>query len=121
MVSWEDWVCDQRDTEGHYRGPRDPPKLILAAAAVVDKDGSPPVELQLAWQHQQWGHLPNGGGVLDQPVGLLNRMQATLNAYTAFKAFTEAPNIAKWKADNRSLAEIAGQVILLRVKRTTNG
>jgi len=41
----------------------------------------PPADLQLAWQCHQWGALPNGGGLYDQPYQTMQNMSAQLNVY----------------------------------------
>ena len=49
------------------------------------RDGSAaPTALRLAWQSERWGALPEAGGLLDQPAGLLNKMAAVSNVYNAF-------------------------------------
>ena len=45
------------------------------------------MELRMAWQCERWHALPEQGGLLDQPAGMLQRMAAMLNVYNAFKTF----------------------------------
>ena len=55
------------------------------------RDGAEaPMELRMAWQTDRWHTLPEGGGLLDQPAGLVMRMSAMSNVYNAFKTFTAA-------------------------------
>ena len=52
------------------------------------RDGAEaPMELRMAWQCERWHALPEQGGLLDQPAGMLQRMAAMLNVYNAFKTF----------------------------------
>ncbi len=53
------------------------------------KKGAPPPELELAWSARSWKALPEPGGLLDQPAGLLKRMQISINIWDAFQ---------QWKA-----------------------
>lgn len=50
--------------------------------------GPVPLEVELAIQCHNWGALPRAGGILDQPVGLMARMQAAYGVYQAFKSYT---------------------------------
>jgi hypothetical protein len=55
------------------------------------RDGAEaPVELRLAWQVDRWHALPEAGGLLDQPAGLLQRMASMSNVYNAFKIFAQS-------------------------------
>ena len=47
--------------------------------------GRPPRELKLAWQCKQFHCLPFSGGLLDQPAGLVDRMQIAYNVWSAVK------------------------------------
>ncbi len=63
--------------------------------AVVDhinepENKPPPPELTLALQCDQWGTLPEPGGVRDQRIGELSRMTTALNVYRAVKGFRDA-------------------------------
>ena len=65
--------------------------MILAVADCADGKGPPPGELQLAWQARGWGALPEAGGLLDQPAGLLDRMSTCLHVYDAVTAYKKSP------------------------------
>ena len=52
--------------------------------------------LSLAWQSKSWNVLPNPGGLLDQPAGMVRRMTVLNNVYEAVKAFRAARNVAEW-------------------------
>lgn len=47
------------------------------------KKGQPPYELKLAWQCRQFNCLPMSGGLLNQPAGLIDRMQIAYNIWEA--------------------------------------
>jgi len=47
----------------------------------------PPSELRLAWQAIGYRALPDPGGLLDQPAGLLNRMTQVYNTWYAHKEY----------------------------------
>lgn len=58
--------------------------MIEAVVLCATKNGTPPPELELAWSARSWRALPFPGGLLDQPAGLLKRMQIALNVFDAF-------------------------------------
>ena len=63
--------------------------------AVVDhvqnpKKHPPPPELTLALQCDQWGSLPEPGGVRDQRIGELSKMTTALNVFRAMKGYRDA-------------------------------
>jgi len=47
---------------------------------------TPPL-LELALHCKTWNSLPRAGGILDQPYGLMQRLTAVYNVYSAFKLF----------------------------------
>jgi hypothetical protein len=49
------------------------------------KSAPPPRELELAWQCKQFSCLPYSGGLLDQPAGLIHRMNVAYNVWDAVK------------------------------------
>ena len=63
--------------------------MILAAAAYAEdsKKNAPPPELSLAFKAEQWGTLPEPGGLRDQRIGELDRMTVVLNTYKAVKGY----------------------------------
>jgi len=62
--------------------------MILAAAECgQDPHAEPPPELRLAWQAVGYRALPEAGGLLDQPAGLLSRMTQAYNAWFAFDRY----------------------------------
>jgi len=65
--------------------------MILAVADCAEGKGPPPGELILGWQARRWGALPEAGGLLDQPSGLLERMSTCLNVHDAMSAYKQSP------------------------------
>ena len=59
---------------------------MLAAADAAEGYGSMPAELELGLQCEQWKALPETGGLLDQPLGLMARMSAAVNIYQAIRS-----------------------------------
>ena len=63
------------------------------------------MELQLAWDCERYHQLPQAGGVLDQPAGLLARMRAVANVYHAFRNYLREGkrpgSEAEWKKSHR--------------------
>lgn len=54
----------------------------------------------MAWQSKEWGALPETGGLLDQPAGLLKKMSMASRTYDIFKARDKAPDVVGWIEDN---------------------
>lgn len=73
--------------------------MILAAATFGEGKGPPPDELKLYLDCRRWRGLPRAGGILDQPAGLLERMEACRAAMQAAKAYQERTpgSDAGWK------------------------
>lgn len=61
--------------------------MILAAADCANSNATPPPELKLAWQAMSYHALPEAGGLLDQPAGLLSRMTRLYNVWYAHDAY----------------------------------
>jgi len=66
---------------------------VLAAAAAAEGVGGMPAELELGLQCERWNALPEPGGLLDQPLGLLQRMGAAVNVYKAFVSERQRGNV----------------------------
>lgn len=89
--------------------------MILAAAECAeDEDASPPEILLMAWQAKNWTTLPEPGGLLDQPAGLIHKMTVMRNIHDAFKAFRSAKNVAEWCEQNADAWKIIENVMQLR-------
>lgn len=93
--------------------------MILAAAAYAEdaKKNAPPPELSLAFQAEQWGVLPEPGGLRDQRAGELDRMTAALNTYRTmkeYKGLRKHEDRQKWRERNPQAWELYLDVLDLR-------
>ena len=92
----------------------------MAAAYAADKKGPvpegpiPPPALEMAWQCERWGALPNHGGLRDQPVRLMRDMTATANVYSAISTWRRSKNWAEFQKDNPKVWEIVSYVLKRR-------
>jgi hypothetical protein len=66
------------------------PKLLIASAEAAINGGERPEELNKAIESRFWGSLPSGGGLDDQPAGLLAKMRVSLNVFDSFTQFNSA-------------------------------
>ena len=75
--------------------------MIRAAAQAARGKGAPPEELEWAWQTRRFG-LPFGGGWLDQPAGLLERMEQAARAYDTLREYlaVKAIDLGRWIRDH---------------------
>lgn len=93
----------------HERVGRNTKKLIEEVVAVVDDGGPPPQELRLAWLVDQWGSLPEAGGLYDQDAQTLKRMTVLNNIYKVVTRLRSAKgaeihNLSE--ADRRIIGEL---------------
>lgn len=98
--------------------------MILAAAACgedprpkpPEPPPTPPSELRLAWQSVSYHALPEAGGILDQPAGLLSKMTHLYNVWFAHKAYRQHDlrKHKEWVEANPELYAIILQVNKLR-------
>ncbi len=70
----------------------------------------------MAWQSERWATLPEGGGLLDQPAGLIALMTASVNVYNAFKTLARGGNIVQLAASQPLVLAIVKQVERLENK-----
>jgi hypothetical protein len=84
-----------------YGGVGRPKKIMLAAANAADR-GSMPAELRLALLCERWDSLPEDGGIMNQPVGLLTRMGTLLNVYHVMRGEQNRGDmdLASWSRAN---------------------
>lgn len=81
--------------------------------------------LQQAWQVKRWGVLPEAGGLLDQPAGLLAKMGRLLDVYTANRAYYDAlmtlepRQVVEWEKRNPDAASIVLESVRLRKRLET--
>ena len=71
------------------------------------------MELEYAWSARAYGGLPEAGGQLDQPAGLLRRMRVAENAYNAWDAWKREgfKDSKKFKENNPGAWNIVKRVI----------
>lgn len=70
--------------------------MILEAAEYGENPtGSPPPEVEMVLQIRRWGALPEAGGLLDQPAGLMRRLAVAENVYTAYRELSRDPAYAE--------------------------
>ena len=94
-----DWSKNKRDNDGN-EVPRP----------------TPPPELKLAWQCKEWNTLPYGGGVLDQPYGLLSKLQELYGVWQAMKLYRESSGEAEFMTKFESEYEVVKEIRKLRKK-----
>jgi hypothetical protein len=86
----------------------------LAAADCGLKEGESPPELKLAQLCERWRALPEAGGLLDQPAGLIEKMSIAVNVFNAHRAMRESGDWATWMTENPQGAEMINWVKELR-------
>ena len=87
--------------------------MILGAARAAE-GAPPPPELRLAWDCDRWHTLPQAGGVLDQPAGLLERMRQADAVYTAWRLWLASDQSAAWRNDHKETWTIVRQIEALK-------
>lgn len=93
----------------------------MAVVDYVEGKGPLPPELSLYWQVQTYHSLPEPGGLLDQPAGLLDRMTAAANVYSIMKSRTQSKDWVKWAENNQDSMKVFEYIDWLRSNRTQNG
>ena len=83
----------------------------------------PPPLLRKAWEAERWG-LPEAGGTLDQPAGLLAKFGVILNDYNACRAYRQAlyryndpKDLAHWEAKNEPAMKLVTELMRMRDDR----
>lgn len=61
-----------------------------------------------------WNCLPYSGGIVDQPVGLLEHMTIAMNIYAVFKTAQKKDTWAKWATENPDAVELYEWVLRIR-------
>ncbi len=90
--------------------------------AVVDYaegKGPPPPELIEGFRSREWG-LPDPGGRLDQPAGLVAKMDYALNVYETWSAFLRAEaagDSIKWKNADPQRARFINDILRGKLAR----
>jgi len=92
---------------------------VLAAADAAEGVGGMPAELELALQCERWGALPEPGGLLDQPMGLLARMSAVLNVYNALKSEQQrgSSTLTDWSRSNPGALQTVARIEKMRAEQ----
>ena len=91
--------------------------MILAAADYAEnRIKKPPPILSLALDCRHWRQLPNSGGLLDQPAGLVGTMNALLNVYDAFKSYNASTKKREWTLKYPEMWKIIADVIDMRTR-----
>ena len=91
---------------------------MIAASDAAKGAGPPPHELQMAWRIERWGD-PWGGGWMDWPAGMIDKITAAQNVYNAQKAYQSAAsagNTADWTKNNATAWKIVSDIMALRRK-----
>jgi hypothetical protein len=86
----------------------------MAAADYAEGEGEPPPELKTAMMCERWNTLPEAGGLLDQPAGLMERMTVLSNVNKTFRAMHASDDWTTWRKDNPDGAELIDEVNRLR-------
>ena len=94
--------------------------MIACADCGEGKDVAVPRLLELGLECEDYQALPYGGGVMDQPAGLLNKMRRATSVYRAFKVYEEQGRrpgeSAKWKKEHAAIWNIISWVNGLKDK-----
>lgn len=98
-------------------------KFIIAAADAGRYGDPPPRLLTVAFQIKRWNALPEAGGLLDQPAGLLPRAGYLYDVYTAHRAYRDAllsykggDGLGDWEARNADIMQLLKRVRELKKK-----
>lgn len=91
--------------------------MILAAADYGEEpSGEPPPELGLALSCHRWNSLPEAGGLLDQPAGLMRRLAIVENIYNTFKALKASNNYAEFGDKNPGAVKLIEEITRMRAE-----
>jgi hypothetical protein len=80
-----------------------------------------PPELELGLMCERWGTLPEAGGVLDQPYGLLQKMSYALNIYRAIQSEHHRGDISLVEWSKRNPDAYRTVVRMDKKMRSNNG
>lgn len=86
----------------------------MEAAACADSGGDPPPLLKLAWQCKRWNALPEAGGLMDQPAGLMEKLSVLDNVYSTMQAWARAKNQGEWSTRNPEGWGLVVKILKLR-------
>jgi hypothetical protein len=91
--------------------------MMLAAAGYAEGEGAPPPALVYALDCAEFHCLPHGGGLLDQPAGLVRRMKICRNIYNSFRGMLDAEDKAEWQTRNPGAWSLVQDVWKLKDER----
>lgn len=69
-----------------------------------------------AWRVKRWEMLPEAGGLLDQPAGLMQKLATLLDVYNAHRAWRKAletldgERLAEWQQQNPDVMELMSRI-----------
>ena len=88
----------------------------MLACASAAEGGAMPAVLELALMCDQWKALPEAGGILEQPVGLLQKMSFCLNAYNAVLSEKNrgSMSLTDWSNNNPAAWRLYSRIEKLR-------
>ena len=72
----------------------------------------PPPELELGWNMEIFGGLPEVGGMLDQSLALMKKIRIALNTYNVWKEYLTIPagSQVEWITKNKDRYEIVKSI-----------
>jgi len=77
-----------------------------------------PYLLGLGLDCEQYRALPLGGGILDQPAGMMKKIRQVLNVYHAYKLYLrdgkKPGEQAKWKHAHEDIWDVISEIERLR-------
>jgi hypothetical protein len=73
------------------------------------------MELELAFDCQNFGALPYAGGLLDQPVGLMRRLRVAKNVFETVMGWKETSgDVEAWNKSNPNGIKLISWIAKLR-------
>lgn len=83
------------------------------ADEVIDKC---PLYLKMAFMCKKWQTLPREGGILDQPLVIMEYMELSLNTFEYFRERLRGMgNVVQWSKENPEMAQFCILVDKLRL------
>lgn len=88
--------------------------MTRAVVEYAEHRGPQPPELERLAEIRFWNVLPRAGGLLDQPAGLLKRLQYAERLFLAWRGWTEAQDPDTWKTDHPADWPLVKSVLTMR-------
>jgi len=95
--------------------------IVAVADFVENKTTDAPHQLIYAQQAQNYGALPNPGGLRNQPAKLMLEMRVLYNVWNAFSQFKGAGFSPDWIKNNPGLWSVVTSVEEIRASIANNG